>query len=64
MFRDTPYGRTNTHTGEILDLAPLRYKPRGRVKRAARRSYRKGEHVLVSWRFIAIASLMLLFLSN
>lgn len=64
MIVQTSAGLTNTNGGEILDLAPLRRKPRGRVKGPERRSYRKDEHVLVSWRFIAIASLVLLMLTN
>lgn len=34
----------NTVTGEILDLAPLRRNPQGRVSRPVRRTYQRRLH--------------------
>jgi hypothetical protein len=63
MFTNTPYGRTNKFTGEIHDLTPLRYKPRGRVKRPVRRCRLQHGHVVVSWRAIALVSMFVAFLA-
>lgn len=62
MMVQTAAGLTNTNGGEIDDFAALRHRPRA-VRRPAQRYYRKDEHVLVSWRFIALASMFLAVLA-
>jgi hypothetical protein len=63
MIVKTSLGPTNTNGGEILDLSPLRYKPRKAVRRPVRRYSRKDEHVLNSWHFIALASTLGMWIS-
>jgi hypothetical protein len=41
MIVNTPYGRTNSVSGEILDLSPLRRAPMGRpTKRVNQRRFK------------------------
>lgn len=56
MIIQTLAGLTNTKGGEILDLSPLRYKPRGRVRRPVRRYNRKDDQLVNSWHFVALVS--------
>ncbi len=44
----TAYGTTNTRTGEITDLSPLRYKPRGRVSRPKSTYGKRGYTIHIS----------------
>ena len=45
MIVNTPYGRTNTIGGEILDTAPLRRKPTYKVTRPKPRRASKLEEM-------------------
>lgn len=63
MITQTPAGPTNTRTGEILDLSPLRYKPRGRAKRLTRRYKPRHDSTISSWHWIAVVSTLGLWIS-
>lgn len=63
MIVQTPAGLTNTNGGAIIDLSPLRNKPRGRVRRPVRRYHRKGDQTLNSWSFIALVSALGMWIS-
>jgi hypothetical protein len=62
MIVQTSSGPTNTHTAEIIDLTPLKHRPKA-TRRPVRRYRRKDEHVLNSYAFLALFSCLGMWIS-
>lgn len=59
MIRPTPVGRTDLRTGEIIDLTPLRKRPRKLTTRRITRPKRKHDPIADSVWFVGLMGLLI-----